>query len=56
MSTQELKPIQIRHLDISTKNKPVILLANILQRLTETLCSLMKRYKTTKKGVFCCKG
>lgn len=34
-STEELKLIQIRHQDISTKNKTVTLLANILQRLTE---------------------
>lgn len=57
-STEELELIQIRHRDISTKNKTVTLLANILQRLTEqhvVLCST-KRYKTTKQGWFYCKG
>lgn len=57
-STEEQELIQIRHRDISTKNKTVTLLANILQRLTEqhvVLCST-KRYKTTKQGWFYCKG
>lgn len=50
-STEELKPIQIRHQDISTKNKTVTLLANVLQRLTEqTFCffwqNVTKNYKS----------
>lgn len=56
-STEELKPIQIRHQDISTKNKTVTLLANVLQRLTEqTFCSRTKRYKNYKSVSFVLKG
>lgn len=40
--------IQKRHQDVSTKNKSVTLLTNILQRLTAIFCSPTKYYKTTK--------
>ena len=54
--THELKPIQIRHRDDSTKNKTVTLLANVLQRPgKQTFCSLTKHYKT-RKGFLYCKG
>lgn len=57
MSTEELKLIQIRHQDISTKNKTVTLLANILQRLTEQHVVLWRNVtKLQNCFFFYCKG
>lgn len=55
-STEELKLIQIRHRDVSTKNKTVTLLANVLQRLTERRVVLRANVTKLQKCVCYCKG
>lgn len=50
MSTEELTLIQIRHQDISTKNKTVTLLANILHFV------LWRNHTKLQKCFFYCKG